>query len=65
MDFCIDSDSFGAVFDFFTGLVLIHATMIWSAATCRRFAFLAQDVWQSAWENSDHSILFFTRPELT
>ena len=37
-------------------LVLMQATVIWSAATCRRFAFPTRHFCQSAWEDSKHSI---------
>ena len=35
---------------------LMQATVIWSAATCRRFSFPTQHFCQSAWENNKHSM---------
>ena len=37
-------------------LALMQATVIWSAATFRRFAFPTRHFYQSAWEDSKHSI---------
>ena len=37
-------------------LVLKQATVIWSAATCRRFAFPKRHFCQSAWENIKESV---------